>query len=104
MRPVWLDFSRCFSLRAPDAQGVSGGVSPVTLRVCFALCVQVRCAQDTSGVDQQSVRCGWCRHMHVLAIGGNGRVQMAYENPANLLGATAKNHEQSKGLLSLYIL
>jgi len=80
-RPVVRDISVCMrglsDRRAPDAQGASGGLRPVTLQVCGALCARVRCATDASGVIQQSVR--WCcvRHGRVVAVGGNGRVQTA---------------------------
>jgi len=36
-------------VRVRGAQDASGGVSPVPLEVCVALCVRVRCAQDESG-------------------------------------------------------
>ena len=36
--------------------------SPVLLQVYVALCVCVRCAQDASGMEQQSVRCYCSRH------------------------------------------
>ena len=36
---------------APDAQGASGGLRPVTLQVYGALCARVWCAPDASGVD-----------------------------------------------------
>jgi len=63
--------------RAPDAQGASGGSRSVTLRVCGALYTRVRCAPDASSVEQQSVRCGWCKRARALAVGSNGRVQTA---------------------------
>ena len=52
-------------------------VSSVTLGEKHPLYVWVRCAQDASGVKQQNVQCGWCRHVRVLAVGGNDRVQTA---------------------------
>jgi len=55
-RPVWSDVSKCArgvsDWRAPDAQGASGGLRPVTLSVCGALCARVRCAPDASVVTQ----------------------------------------------------
>jgi len=63
--------------RAPDAQGASRGLRPVTLRVCGTLCAWVRCAPDASGVKPPSVRCGCCRRARMVAVGGNGRVQTA---------------------------
>ena len=50
---------------------------PVTLGDKHPLCVRVPCAPDASGVNQQSVQCYCFRRTRVLAVGGNGRVQMA---------------------------